>query len=325
MYPGSSVGAYRAPQLDERYQLALSRYYLDSGARGLAVGVHSTQFEIRELGLYPPVLELSMEAVANHDQPTVMIAGVCGDTRQAVSEASVAADLGYHAALVAPRGFEGTEEQLVDHYRTVAEVLPVIGFYLQTAVGGRVLSTGFWESLLTIPEVVGIKVAAFDRGQSEAVFTAFRNSQRNDVALYTGNDNMIVDDLLTPSPEAGGRRYAGGLLGHWAIWTSRASRLLEECKFAADNEENEDALFARGRRITEMNAAVFDYANSFRGCLSGISYVLWKQGLMRSHHCLSHSERLSPGQAELIDHVRERYPEETDDHYVADNLAKWLS
>jgi dihydrodipicolinate synthase/N-acetylneuraminate lyase len=310
--------------LDERRQRGLTRYYVESGAGGIAVGVHTTQFAIRDssIGLYRPVLELAMDeartALGGEPRPFAMIAGLCGHTAQARSEADAAAALGYDAALLSLGDWRDEDEsELLDHCRVLADIMPLFGFYLQPAVGGRVLSYGFWREFAEIPNVWAIKIAPFNRYQTIDVVRAVVESQRDDIALYTGNDDNIVADLLTPFPiHAGGstvlRWIDGGLLGQWAMWTRAAVALLETIKTARVTGELEPALLSYGAALTDANAAIFDVAHNFHGCIPGIHEVLRRQGLLDGIWCLDSHETLSPGQAEEIDRVERSYPELSD-------------
>ena len=323
-------------RLDERHQRALSRYYLAAGAGGLAVGVHTTQFEIRDpaVGLFRPVLQLAAEeldrADAGRREPLVRIAGVCGPTPQAAAEAQTARELGYHAGLLSLAALRHADDDaLIAHCRTVAEVLPIVGFYLQTAVGGRILPYRFWRRLMEIPGVVAVKIAPFNRYQTLDVVRAVVESGRTDVALYTGNDDNIVADLITPFRfDRGGRpvqrRIVGGLLGHWAVWTRRAVELLERCHRLAADDTVPAEILRLGVEVTDSNAALFDAANAFAGCICGIHYVLHRQGLLPGTWCLNPREQLSPGQAEEIDRVRAWYPHLVDDAFVAEHRDAWL-
>ena len=323
-------------RLDERAQRALTRYYVAAGAGGLAVGVHTTQFAIRDprVGLFEPVLALAAEemsrASAGRPAPLVRIGGICGSTAQAVGEAAVLARLGYHAGLLSLAALrEADEVTLVAHCREVAAVVPIVGFYLQPAVGGRVLSFGFWRQLAEIEALAAIKIAPFNRYQSLDVVRAVADAGRDEVALYTGNDDNIVADLVTPFRfEVHGRRIerrmVGGLLGHWAVWTRPAVALLAECQAAAAAGEVPADLLARGVEVTDANAALFDAANGFGGCIAGLMEVLRGQGLVRSARCLDPDEGLGPGQREAIERVRRAYPHLTDDQFVADHLDGWL-
>jgi dihydrodipicolinate synthase/N-acetylneuraminate lyase len=321
-------------KLDERRQAALTRYYVDAGAGGIAVGVHTTQFAIREArhGLLRPVLELAATTARgwNGSERIALIAGVTGPTRQALAEAELAMSLGYHAGLVSLGGLSvETDAQLVRHCRRIAEVIPVFGFYLQPAVGGRSLGFSFWRALAEVPNVVAIKIAPFDRYATLDVVRAVADSGRDDIALYTGNDDAIVADLVTPFPATAGkkattRRVVGGLLGQWAVWTRRAVELLDRVKksprlSAASN------LMTEAAAITDANGAIFDAANRFAGCIPGIHDVLRRQGLLRGTWCLDPKERLSPGQAAEIDRVIRAYPFLTDDEFVREHLDRWLA
>ncbi|MBA3848051.1 MAG: dihydrodipicolinate synthase family protein [Planctomycetes bacterium] len=321
-------------KLSPRHQRALARYYVDAGAGGIAVGVHSTQFQIRDpkIGLYEPVLRLAAEtidaAAAKAGRPVMRIAGVCGPTAQAVREASLAAGLGYHAALLSLAGVPGTLADLVAHCRAVAEVIPVIGFYLQPAVGGRVLPFAFWRDFAAIANVIGIKMAPFNRYRTLDVVRGVAASGRDDIALYTGNDDNIVADLVTPFRLDGGRelRVVGGLLGQWCVWTQAAVKLLARCRaLVASGAPIPAELLAVGARLTDANAAVFDAANDFRGCLPGLHYILHGQGLIPGLWCLDEHEVLSPGQAQEIDRVRHAYPDLIDDAFVAAHRDRWLA
>ena len=310
--------------LDEARQRYLTRYYIDAGAGGLAVAVHTTQFAIRDsaVGLFRPVLELAMDevkhATALHAKPFGMIAGICGHTPQARAEAEIAAAIGYDAGLVSLGDWRTEpESELIAHCREIAEVIPLFGFYLQPAVGGRVLSYAFWRELAEIPNLWAVKIAPFNRYQTIDVVRAVVAAGRDDVALYTGNDDNIVADLLTSFPiQAGGttvRRWIdGGLLGQWAMWTRGAVRLLAEIKQTRQAGMISAALLSRGAALTDANAAIFDAAHGFRGCIPGIHEVLRRQGLLDGIWCLDPDERLSPGQMEEIDRVVRSYPELAD-------------
>ncbi|BET65197.1 dihydrodipicolinate synthase family protein [Opitutales bacterium ASA1] len=321
----------------ERHQRALARYYVEAGAGGLAVGVHSTQFEIRapEHGLFRPVLELARETVAETlkraPRPFALIAGVCGDTEQAVGEAEFARATGYDAALLSLTAVKDEPlERILAHVRRVADVLPVVGFYLQPAVGGRVFPYRFWREFADIPGVVAIKIAPFNRYQTLDVVRAVVEADRDDIALYTGNDDNIVSDLLTPfrfssAPGAPVRRIVGGLLGQWGVWTRRAVEMLAEIKRARVGVEFPTEWLTRGVALTDINAAVFDAANGFAGVIPGIHEVLRSQGLMAGRWCLDPALELSPGQVDEIARVRAAYPEFNDDVFVAKNLDRWLT
>jgi dihydrodipicolinate synthase/N-acetylneuraminate lyase len=323
-------------RLDERRQRALSRYYIAAGAGGLAVGVHTTQFAIRDQrhGLFEPVLKLAGEEMDRADQdrkePLIRIGGICGQTPQAIQEAELLANLGYGAGLLSLAGLKHFgDNTLLAHCRRVAEVLPVIGFYLQPAVGGRVLPYRFWREFAEIENVVAIKIAPFNRYQTLDVVRAVAESGR-DIALYTGNDDNIVMDLVTPNVfRIGGRteqrRIVGGLLGHWAVWTRRASELLQECHAAACGENNvPKSLIEKSAHITDCNAAFFDPAHDFAGCIAGLHEVLRRQGLLEGIWCLDPKESLSPGQREEINRVYDAYPDLNDDDFVLQGRDAWL-
>ena len=322
-------------RFDERHQRALTRYYAAAGAGGLAVGVHTTQFAIRDpgIGLFEPVLALAREEMDRADRgqllPLVRIAGVCGATDQALAEASLAAGLGYHAGLLSLAALaDADDEALIAHCRRVSEVIPLVGFYLQPAVGGRPLGYAFWRRFAEIPGVVAIKIAPFNRYQTLDVVRAVADAGRDDIALYTGNDDHIVGDLVTPYRVATAdgiaeRRIVGGLLGHWAVWTERAAAVLAECQAAARAQQVPAALLGTGVAITDCNAAVFDAANAFGGCIAGIHAVLHRQGLLASTRTLA-GETLGPGQADALDRVRAAYPRLIDDDFVAEHKDQWL-
>ncbi len=315
-------------RLDPRRQRALSRYYLEAGAGGLAVGVHTTQFAIREVGLYEPVLRIAAEAAAERTEPPILVAGAIGRTRQAVAEARIARGLGYHAVLLSLAAWRGaSEDEMVEHCQEVAAEMPVFGFYLQPAVGGVPLSARFWRRFAGIENVAAIKIAPFDRYATlEVLRGVLEAGARDRVSLYTGNDDHIVADLLTPFALGPGAplRIVGGLLGHWSVWTRAAVELHARCRAVGDGPIPPE-LLALDAQVTEMNAAVFDVAHRFQGVIAGCHEVLRRQGLLEGIWCLDAEEGLSPGQAELITAVAERYPHLTDDGFVRDNLHRWLS
>ena len=322
--PAHPLALTSARRLDERRQRALTRYYLAAGVGGLAVGVHTTQFAIRDpkVGLFQPVLALAAEEMSRAKQPLVRIAGVCGRTAQAVAEAQLVRELGYHAALLSLGALrDADDDALVAHCRAVAEITPVVGFYLQPSVGGRVLPYAFWRRFAEIENVVAIKIAPFNRYQTLDVIRAVIEAGRDDIALYTGNDDNIVADFLTPYRVAGKeRRIVGGLLGHWSVWTRRAVELLERCRNAVATPD----LLRLGVEITDSNAAFFDAANGFRGCIAGLHEVLRRQGLLAGLWCLDEHETLSPGQLAEIDRVHRAYPHLHDDAFVARHRDEWL-
>jgi len=324
-------------RLDERRQRALTRYYVAAGAGGLAVGVHTTQFAIRDsrIGLFAPVLKLAAEEMDRADrgraEPLIRIGGICGRTAQAVAEAELLTNFGYGAGLLSLAAMKDADDlALVAHCRKVAEVIPLIGFYLQPAVGGRVLAYGFWRAFVEIENVVAIKIAPFNRYQTLDVIRAVAESHR-DIALYTGNDDNIAMDLLTPYIfQTNGRpreyRIVGGLLGHWAVWTRRAVELLEACHAVVSGTETVPTnLLRRSVEITDTNAAFFDVPHNFAGCIAGLHEVLRRQGLLEGIWCLDQQESLSPGQQEEINRVYAAYPHLNDDSFVLENRDKWLA
>ncbi len=327
-------------RIDERHQRALTRYYLTAGAGGLAVGVHTTQFAIHEpkIGLYRPILELVIETARQFTAPAarrdpIMIAGILGDTKQAVQEAHLARELGYHLGLLSLTALKRKSiDELIDHSRLVAEVIPIMGFYLQETISKMTLPAEFWQKFVTIPNVLAIKIAPFNRYQTLDVLEAVAKSGRaNEIALYTGNDDNIILDLLTRHEfNIGGRsvslRIVGGLLGQWACWTKKATEHLARIKTIRENNTPvpHDLLTLAGQ-LTLANKAIFDAENQFRGCISGISYVLKRQGLLKEINTLDSDERLSPGQADSIDQIIRDYPDLTDDDFVKENLHEWLS
>ena len=332
--PAHPLALTPARTMDERAQRALTRYYLAAGAGGIAVGVHTTQFAIRRVGLFHPVLQLAKEtadaALAANPRPFATIAGVIGDTSQAVSEAAIASSIGYDAALVSLGGLDTIDERaLVSHCRAVAEVMPIIGFYLQPAVGGRVLSYRFWRELAELPQLIAVKIAPFDRYRTVDVVRAIVAAGRDDVALYTGNDDAIVADLTTPFPvRRHGRtdtaRMVGGLLGQWAVWTRRAVELLARIKALRDSPLA-PSLLTEGAELTDANGAIFDSQHRFAGCIPGIHEVLRRQGLLRGTWTLDPRETLSPRQTDELDRVMSSYPWLTDDVFVAEHRDAWLT
>ena len=326
-------------QLDVRRQRALTRYYLAAGAGGLAVGVHTTQFAIHDskVGLYRPVLELAAETAKEADvavgEKPVLIAGILGSTEQALREAQTAVDLGYHIGLLSLTALKGRSiDELIDHARCVSEVIPIMGFYLQSTISGMTLPGEFWRRFVELPNVVGVKIAPFDRYQTLDVLEAVAFSDRiADIALYTGNDDNILIDLLTRHVFR--RRQCevsliivGGLLGQWACWTRRAVEYLEGIKCIYETDAAIDpGLLTLASELTQANKAIFDADNAFAGCIPGISYVLMRQGLLANTASLDPSERLSPGQAERIDEISRCYGHLTDDEVVRANVDRWLA
>lgn len=335
--PAHPLALNASRRLDECRQRALTRYYIAAGAGGLAVGVHTTQFAIREprIGLFEPVLKLAAEEMDRADrtrpEPLLRIGGICGDTAQAVREARLLADLRYSAGLLSLAALKHLgDAALLAHCRTVAQTFPIIGFYLQPAVGGRALSYKFWREFAEIENVVAIKIAPFNRYQTLDAVRAVAESGR-DITLYTGNDDNIVMDLLTPfsfqiNGRAEKRRIVGGLLGHWAVWTRRAAELLQECHAAALSPESIPAkLIQKSVEVTDSNAAFFDAANNFAGCIAGLHEVLRRQGLLEGIWCLDPHESLSPGQQEEISRVCAAYPHLNDDDFVREYRDAWLT
>lgn len=344
--PAHPLALTESLSVDEKHQRALTRYYVASGAGGMAVGVHTTGFPIHDpkCGLYEPVLALAAETAtqafareaSNPDRvatrsPFIRVAGLIGDTTQALREARIAQTYGYHCGLLSLGAWRNsTTSEILAHCRHVADAIPLFGFYLQPAVGGRVLDYNFWRGFAEISNVVAIKVAPFNRYATLDVLRAIADSGRTDIALYTGNDDAIVSDLVTdnsmmsdePSP-----RFVGGLLGQWAVWTRAAVQMLNEIRTwrQSGNAEVPRKWLAYGANLTEANAAIFDVANNFAGCLPGILEVLRHQGLVRNTLTLDEHERLSPAQTERIAAVRARFPHLTDDAFVAEHLDSWLS
>ncbi|MEE2752899.1 MAG: dihydrodipicolinate synthase family protein [Candidatus Latescibacterota bacterium] len=321
--------------LDERRQRALSRYYIDAGAGGLAVGVHTTQFEIREpeFALYEPVLQLAHEEMQNEaSKDFIEIAGISGTTSAAVREATLARDIGYDIGLVSLAAMkDASDAEMIAHCREIADVIPVMGFYLQPAVGGRVLQFSFWRKFAEIEGVIAIKMAPFNRYQTMDVLRGVAESSRADeISLYTGNDDNIILDLLTRFRFTTGQglvelEIVGGLLGHWAVWTRSAVGQLERCKeIKASGTGIPDEVLTLAAEVTDSNAAFFDVANGFAGCIAGIHEVLRRQGLMEGTWCINPDEGVSPGQIEEIDRIYTAYPHLNDDVFVAENRDRWL-
>jgi len=337
--PAHPLALTAARKLDERRQRALSRYYVAAGAGGLAVGVHTTQFAIHDpkVGLLEPVLALAADEMNHADSarstPLVRVAGICGNRVQAIREATLARDLGYHLGLVSLSGFRGaTPHELINHCRRVASTIDLFGFYLQPAVGGIELPYEFWRRFCEIENARAIKIAAFDRYRTITVIRAVADSGRDDIALYTGNDDNIIHDLVTPFDLAFNgpyayttRQFVGGLLGQWAVWTATAVKLHQQCRDAATGTSHALAsLLPLAPQLTDANAAIFDAANNFRGCIPGVHEVLRRQGLLAGTWCLEENEILSPGQSAEIDRVTRTYPHLTDDDFVREHLDAWL-
>jgi hypothetical protein len=323
-------------QLDVTGQRALTRYYLDAGVGGLAVGVHSTQFAIRDVGLYEPVLALAMDTAQRWvplggKRPVVMVAGVAGSTTQAVGEAQTARRLGYHAGLLSLAALKGSNEDgLIAHCQAVAQEIPLVGFYLQPAVGGIHLNARFWARFCAITNVVAVKIAPFDRYRTLDVIHGLVAARREQsVTLYTGNDDHIVPDLLTPftvmrDGQAITVRIRGGLLGHWSVATQRAVQLLAQVHDAVEHNSVDPALLALDSQVTDCNSALFDVAHQFKGCIAGCHEVLRRQGLLQGIWCLDPHETLSPGQADELTRVHAAYPRLHDDAFVQTHLQRWL-
>jgi hypothetical protein len=319
--------------LDVRHQRALTRYYIDAGAGGLAVGVHTTQFAIRDVGMYRPVLELAAEtAAAWTERPLAMVAGLAGPTQQAIAEAQTALGIGYHAGLLSLAAMKlASEDDIIAHCEAVARVIPLVGFYLQPAVGGVILSSDFWRRFAAIVNVIAIKIAPFNRYRTLDVLRGVNAAGALDrIALYTGNDDHILLDLTLPfdlrDKGITTRTYfRGGLLGHWSVWTASAIRQFERCKAARHKDTVPADLLALDARVTDCNSAFFDVANHFHGCIAGCHEILRRQGLLRGIWCLDPAEGLSPGQMQEIDRVCREHADLSDDAFVAAGLEKWLA
>jgi len=337
--PAHPLALRAGNKLDERHQRALTRYYLDAGAAGLAVGVHTTQFAIHEpkVGLYKPVLELAIETARQFVASTgagepIMIAGIVGKTNQAVKEAELARSLGYHLGLLSLTALKGrTIDELIDHSRQIAKIMPIMGFYLQEAISQMALPAEFWRKFVEIPNLLAIKIAPFNRYQTLDVLEAVAHSGRcHDIALYTGNDDNIISDLLSTyefnvNGQPVSLQIVGGLLGHWACWTKRAVEyfiVIQKIRQTKSSIPRE--MLTLAGQVTLANKAIFDADNDFAGCIPGISYALKKQGLLEEIRTLNPNERLSPGQADKIDDIIRKYPHLTDDDFVRENLHKWL-
>ena len=324
-------------RLDEKHQRALTRYYLDAGAGGIAVGVHTTQFEIRDpkIGLFEPVLYLASEEMYNFENATnkkiLKISGAIGQTKQAMSEAEMAKEFGYDAVLLSLAAFkDATNSELIQHCNTVSIVLPLIGFYLQPSAGGRILDYAFWRDFCEIKNVVAIKVAPFNRYYTLDVVRGLYDSGRyNEIALYTGNDDNIVLDLFSQYTFSDQGRdvhfgFCGGLLGHWAVWTKNVVKLFDEIKKQRYSGDIPAKFVQLNSQITDCNAAFFDVQNSFKGCIVGINEILRRQGLFEGNRTLNPNDRISVNQKKEIDRVYEIYPHLNDDDFVAENLINWL-
>src|ERR1700710_2218077 len=320
-------------KLDAKHQRALTRYYLDAGAGGLAVGVHTTQFAMRDVGLYRPVLELAAETAATWTQrPLAMVAGLAGPTQQAIAEAKTAVGIGYHAGLLSLAAMKSaSEDDIIAHCRAVAREIPLVGFYLQPAVGGVILSANFWRRFASIDNVIAIKIAPFNRYRTLDVLRGVTAAGALDrVALYTGNDDHILLDLMLPFDlrDKGVTtrvHIRGGLLGHWSVWTATAIKQFEMCRAARGKDSLPADLLALDARVTDCNSAFFDVANDFHGCIAGCPAGLRRQGLLESTGCLDPGGGMSPGQREAIDRVCREHADLADDTFVAAHLQKWLS
>jgi Dihydrodipicolinate synthetase family len=326
-----AIDAGRA--LDTRHQRALTRYYIDAGAGGLAVGVHTTQFAIRDVGLYKPVLELAAETAGNWTRrPLALVAGLVGPTQQAIAEAGIARGIGYHAGLLSLAAMKSAgEDEIIAHCEAVAREIPLVGFYLQPAVGGVILSADFWRRFAGIDNVIAIKIAPFNRYRTLDVLRGVAAAKALDrVALYTGNDDHILLDLTLPfdlrdNGVTTRAYFRGGLLGHWSVWTANAIKQFEMCRDARGKDTLPADLLALDARVTDCNSAFFDVANNFHGCIAGCHEILRRQGLMRGIWCLDPTEGLSPGQLQEIDRVCNEHADLSDDDFVAANLQKWLA
>jgi hypothetical protein len=319
--------------LDTVHQRALTRYYIDAGSGGLAVGVHTTQFAIRDVGLYRPVLELAAETASHWtERPLALVAGLSGPTRQAIAEAEIARGIGYHAGLLSLAAMKSaSEHEVIAHCEAVAREIPLVGFYLQPAVGGVILSADFWRRFASIDNVIAIKIAPFNRYRTLDVLRGVCAAGALDrIALYTGNDDHILLDLTLPfdlrdKGVAIRTHFRGGLLGHWSVWTAAAIEQFERCVAARNQDTVPADLLALDARVTDCNSAFFDVANNFNGCIAGCHEILRRQGLMQGIWCLDPTEGLSQGQIEEIDRVCNEHADLSDDDFVATNLAKWLA
>ena len=321
-------------KLDEERQRRLTRYYIATGVGGVAVGVHTTQFEIRkpEVNLLETVLRLAADEIekAQLNKPFIKVAGIVGTTPNAIKEAELATKYGYNLGLVSLGGLKDySEAELIKHVEDVSKIIPVFGFYLQPAVGGRLLSYEFWRDFVEIPNIPAIKVAAFNRYQTlDVVRAVCTSTRRNEIALYTGNDDNIVADLLTLyrftiNGKIVEKRFVGGLLGHWAVWTKKSVELFNEIKQCITNDSSQiEKLLSKSIEVTDMNQVIFDAHNSFHGCIPGIHEVLRRQGLLEGRWCLNPKEELSEGQMEEINRIYKMYPHNTDDAFVKEFLER---
>ena len=334
--PATPLALDDSRQFSEEKQRLLMQYYLHCGVGGIATAVHTTQFEIRkpEIGLFEPVLKLVSEEIdqfeAENQTVIVKVAGVCGPTEQAVSEAKLAKQYGYDAVLLSPGGLNDySEDYMIERTKAVAAQMPVIGFYLQTAVGGRVFSYRYWEQLCAVENVVAIKCASFNRYTTLDVVRAAALSDRSDrITLYTGNDDNIVIDLITKyyftkEGKKVQKSFEGGLLGHWSVWTKSAVEIFERCKAVKQQDSIPEELLTLAAEVTDTNSAFFDTAHNFAGCIAGLHEILRRQGLMDNTYCLNPEEVMSPGQIEELDRVHRMYPHLNDDAFIAAHLAEW--
>ena len=335
--PAHPLALNRFRKLDEIRQRALTHYYIDSGAGGIAVGVHTTQFNIRQekYNIYKPVLKLAMDTAIECEKKTelIKIAGIVGPIDQARKEAEIAADLGYDLGLLSMGGLPDlTEQELIQRAEKIMEIIPLFGFYLQPAVGGKILNYEFWKDFAELPSVYAIKIAPFNRYQTLDVVRAICGSSRfREIALYTGNDDNIITDLLTTyrfliHGEIREKQIVGGLLGQWAVWTKKAVELLNEIKeIKKFGHSCPLELLTKGASLTDANAAIFDSRNNFKGCIPGIHEIMRRQGIMEGTWCLDPAELLSPGQSDEITRIYSSYPALNDDEFVNKNLRRWLN
>jgi dihydrodipicolinate synthase/N-acetylneuraminate lyase len=320
--------------IDEVSQRRLTRYYISCGVDGLAIGVHTTQFEIRNpaYNYYEKVLDITADEISKTttNPAFIKVAGICGITPQAIKEARVAKNLGYNLGLLSMGGLNSfSEKELIERTKAIAGEIPVFGFYLQPLVGGRIFSYHFWEQFCSIENVYAIKTAPFNRYYTLDVVRAICNSERNDeIALYTGNDDNIVTDLVTPYTLMNGnqpvhKKFAGGLLGHYAVWTKKSVELFHKIKNGLKNNNlNYEEILKTSVEVTDMNAAIFDVAHNFQGSIAGIHEILRRQGLLNGIWCLNPKDKLSDGQSEEIDRVISQYKKRTDDDYVKEFIEK---
>lgn len=335
--PANPLALNENRQFDEQGQRLLTKYYLEAGAGGIAVAVHTTQFEIRlpQYNLFEKVLSVVVDEISKyekkHNKTAVRVAGVCGPREQAVNEARLAKQYGYDAVLLSPGGLNHlSEAEMIQRTRAVAQVMPVIGFYLQAAVGGRMFTFDYWKQMSEIDNVVAIKCASFNRYTTVDVARAVASSSRSDqIALYTGNDDNIVMDLTTKYSFAVNgkiceKRFVGGLLGHWSVWTHSVVEMFAYLKAQAEKDSIPAEVLTLAEQVTDVNGVFFDVANHFKGCIAGLHEVLRRQGLMKGIWCLNPEETMSQGQAEEIDRVYKMYPQLNDDAFIKENLSRWV-